>query len=157
MISEYQMILRLLLAAFLGGIVGVERQLNAKAAGFRTHMLVCAGSCLMMLVSMHMVDIYQGIANADPGRIAAQVVSGIGFLGAGTIIRSRASVMGLTTAASLWSVAGVGLAAGAGLFIVSTFAAILIIGSLFVLNKLEGNLICQKHRAEKNNFTNNRR
>jgi putative Mg2+ transporter-C (MgtC) family protein len=137
MITQTQMIIRLMLAALLGGIIGVEREINSKAAGFRTHILVCIGSCLIMLTSMHMVDIYNGIANADPGRIAAQVVSGIGFLGAGTIIRSRASVLGLTTAASLWSAAGIGLAVGSGLFIVSIFTTVLIIGSLLILSKLQ--------------------
>jgi putative Mg2+ transporter-C (MgtC) family protein len=150
MITETHMIIRLLFAALLGGIIGLEREINAKAAGFRTHVLVCIGSCLIMLVSMHMVDIYRGIANADPGRIAAQVVSGIGFLGAGTIIRSRASIHGLTTAASLWSVAGVGLAAGSGLFKVSAFAALLILGSLLVLNKVRPKIKRSENRIKIN-------
>ena len=137
MITETQMIIRLMLAAFLGGAVGIEREISSKAAGFRTHILVCIGSCLIMLTSMHVFDIYRGVVNADPGRIAAQVVSGIGFLGAGTIIRSRASVFGLTTAASLWSVAGIGLAVGSGLFIVSIFTTMLIIGILLVLNRVQ--------------------
>ncbi|MFA5068769.1 MAG: MgtC/SapB family protein [Candidatus Omnitrophota bacterium] len=137
MVTEFQMIVRLVLSAILGGIVGLEREINSKAAGFRTHTLVCIGSCLIMLTSMHMFDIYKGIAGVDPARIAAQVVSGIGFLGAGTIIRSRVSIHGLTTAASLWSVAGVGLAVGSGLFIVSLFATALIIGSLFILRRFQ--------------------
>jgi putative Mg2+ transporter-C (MgtC) family protein len=144
MLTEMQMIVRLILAAFLGGIVGIEREIHSKAAGFRTHILVCIGSCLIMLTSMHMFDIYQGLVNADPGRIAAQVVSGIGFLGAGTIIRSRASVLGLTTAASLWAVAGIGLAVGSGLFIVSIFTAVLIIASLFALNKVQDKIVLKK-------------
>jgi putative Mg2+ transporter-C (MgtC) family protein len=137
MLSETQMIIRLLYAAFLGSIVGIEREMHEKAAGFRTHMLVCIGSCIIMLTSMHMTEIYRGIANADPGRIAAQVVSGIGFLGAGTIIRSRMSVKGLTTAASLWAIAGIGLAVGSGLFVVSGFSTVLIVVSLLVLNKVQ--------------------
>jgi len=145
MITQAQMITRLMLAAFLGGLVGIEREINSKAAGFRTHILVCIGSCLIMLTSMHMFDIYRGFANVDPGRIAAQVVSGIGFLGAGTIIRSRASVLGLTTAASLWSVAGIGLAVGSGLFIVSIFTTVLIIGSLLVLSKVQNKVGHRKH------------
>ncbi len=140
MITEVQMIIRLLLAAFLGGIIGIERELHEKAAGFRTHILVCIGSCLIMLTSMHIFEVYRNVAAVDPGRIAAQVVSGIGFLGAGTIIRSRASVLGLTTAASLWSVAGIGLAVGSGLFILSTFSTVLILASLLVLNKVHGRL-----------------
>jgi len=137
MLTETQMILRLLFAAFLGGAVGLEREIHDKAAGFRTHILVCIGSCVIMLTSMHMFDIYKGIADADPGRIAAQVVSGIGFLGAGTIIRSRASIVGLTTAASLWSIAGIGLAIGSGLFIVAAFGTGLILASLYILSKFD--------------------
>jgi putative Mg2+ transporter-C (MgtC) family protein len=150
MLTEMQMIVRLILAAFLGGIVGIEREIHSKAAGFRTHILVCIGSCLIMLTSMHMFDIYQGLVNADPGRIAAQVVSGIGFLGAGTIIRSRASVLGLTTAASLWAVAGIGLAVGSGLFIVSIFTAVLIIASLFALNKVQDKIVLKKQPIDRN-------
>jgi len=135
-LTEVQMIIRLIYAALLGGIIGIEREVHEKAAGFRTHILVCIGSCIIMLTSMHIFEIYKGIADADPGRIAAQVVSGIGFLGAGTIIRSRVSIVGLTTAASLWSIAGVGLAVGSGLFIVSAFATVLILASLLVLSKV---------------------
>ena len=136
MLTEVQMIVRLLCAAFLGGVVGIEREMHEKAAGFRTHILVCIGSCVIMLTSMHLFDVYNGVASVDPGRIAAQVVSGIGFLGAGTIIRSRVSVVGLTTAASLWSIAGEGLAVGSGLFIMSAFATVLILSSLLVLSKV---------------------
>ncbi|MDP8292710.1 MAG: MgtC/SapB family protein [Candidatus Orphnella occulta] len=144
MLTEVQMVIRLLYAAVLGGVVGIEREVHEKAAGFRTHILVCIGSCVIMLTSMHIFDIYNGIADVDPGRIAAQVVSGIGFLGAGTIIRSRVSVVGLTTAASLWSIAGVGLAVGSGLFIVSAFATVLILASLLVLSKVHDKVSCKQ-------------
>ncbi|MDD5504917.1 MAG: MgtC/SapB family protein [Candidatus Omnitrophica bacterium] len=145
MVTELQMVLRLILSAVLGGIVGLEREINSKAAGFRTHTLVCIGSCLMMLTSMHIFDIYIGLTDVDPARIAAQVVSGIGFLGAGTIIRSRVSIHGLTTAASIWSVAGVGLAVGSGLFIISFFATALIVVSLFILRKFQDKI---SHRQQ---------
>jgi putative Mg2+ transporter-C (MgtC) family protein len=137
MVTNIEMMLRLGLAAILGGVIGLEREVSEKAAGFRTHILVCVGSCIIMLTSMHLFEIYKGIADVDPGRIAAQVVSGIGFLGAGTIIRSRASVIGLTTAASLWSIAGVGLAIGSGLYKISIFATALMLGTLFLLNRIE--------------------
>lgn len=137
MVTQAEMILRLVLALILGGMVGFEREAHAKAAGFRTHILVCLGAALIMLTSMHIFDIYKGVTGADPARIAAQVVSGIGFLGAGTIIRSRASVVGLTTAASLWTIAGVGLAIGSGLYLVGTVAAVLILISLKVLSRLQ--------------------
>ncbi len=108
------LLLRLATATFLGALVGLERERLERAAGFRTHALVCVASALIMVVSIY------GFAETgmlDPSRIAAQVVSGIGFLGAGVIIFRRNTVRGLTTAASLWSVAGVGLAAGSGLYI----------------------------------------
>ena len=110
-----QMIIRLCAAAILGGIVGVERGSADRPAGLRTHILVCAGSALIMMVSLYGSD---GLtAGRDSSRIAAQVVSGIGFLGAGTILREGFSVKGLTTAASLWAVSCVGLAVGSGFFV----------------------------------------
>ena len=117
MMPEQQIILRLLVSAVLGSVVGLEREGLNWVAGLRTHMLVCVGSTLFMIVSAFgFADI---IGNErvmlDPSRVAAQVVSGIGFLGAGTIILRREVVRGLTTAASLWSVAAVGLAVGGGL------------------------------------------
>jgi len=136
MVANTEMILRLLLAAVLGGAVGFEREIHEKAAGFRTHILVSIGACVIMLTSMHVADIYAGLAIADPTRIAAQVVSGIGFLGAGTIIRSRASIVGLTTAASLWAIAGIGLAVGSGLYVLAIFTTFLILASLIILNKV---------------------
>ncbi len=140
-ISDLDMILRLLLAAILSGLVGYEREIHGRVAGFRTHILVCVGSTLIMLTSMHIFDLYKGLATPDPGRIAAQVVSGIGFLGAGTIIRFKASVRGLTTAASLWTVAGIGLAVGSGLFIPATVTTIIVLATLFFLNIFERSLI----------------
>ena len=117
---NWDMILRLLLATVLGGAVGIERGSGDRPAGFRTHILVCTGSALIMLVSMYGFDdtYVSGISNAnnrDSARIAAQVVSGIGFLGAGTIMHEGVTVRGLTTAASLWMVSAIGLAAGAGM------------------------------------------
>lgn len=140
MVTQTQMVLRLLLALLLGGMVGFEREAQAKAAGFRTHILVCMGACLIMLTSMHIFDIYKGVASVDPARIAAQVVSGIGFLGAGTIMRFKASVVGLTTAASLWAISGVGLAVGVGLYLVSIVTAVLMLISLVLLSKIENRL-----------------
>lgn len=118
------LMLRLATATFLGALVGLERERLERAAGFRTHALVCVASALIMVVSIYG---FEGSAALDPSRIAAQVVSGIGFLGAGVIIFRRNTVRGLTTAASLWSVAGVGLAAGSGLYIPA------VAGTLFML------------------------
>ncbi len=141
MISDAQIIIRLLLAVFLGGLVGLERELHGRVAGFRTHILVCLGSALIMLTSIYIFILYQGLALTDPSRIAAGVVTGIGFLGAGTIIRFKASVRGLTTAASLWTVAGVGLAVGSGFYVASFTTVILVIASLFLLTKLEQKMV----------------
>lgn len=127
----------LLMATILGGAVGLERESANRPAGFRTHILVCVGSALVMLVSIEMFKQYQGMVNADPGRIAAQVISGIGFLGAGTIMREGATIRGLTTAASLWVVAGIGLASGSGLYIPAFTAVVFILFTLKFMSKVE--------------------
>ncbi|MCP4650943.1 MAG: MgtC/SapB family protein [PVC group bacterium] len=129
--------LRLILAAFLSGLIGYERELHGRAAGLRTTILVGVGSCLMMITSMHIQEMYRGIAVVDPARIAAQVVSGIGFLGAGTILRFRASVRGLTTAAGLWAVAGIGLAVGSGFYSAALISTAVIYIVLVTLSRVE--------------------
>ncbi len=132
--SEYEIIIKLVLAALLGGFIGLERESLSRPAGLRTYTLVCVGSALAMVVSLDMYYQYYQTVNADPGRIAAQVVSGIGFLGAGTIMREGATVRGLTTAAGLWVVACIGLAVGAGLYLpaIVTTAVILFVLIYFV-------------------------
>lgn len=125
-----EIIFKLALACILGGIVGLERESLNRPAGFRTYTVVCVGSALAMIVSIDMFTQYYHHVNADPGRIAAQVISGIGFLGAGTIMKEGASIRGLTTAAGLWVVACIGLAAGAGMYMAAIVATFLI---LFVL------------------------
>src|SRR5438045_3802502 len=110
--ADLEMAGRLCLAGLLGGLIGFEREVNSQPAGLRTHMIVSLGSCLIMLVSIHMSELAPG--RSDPARIAAQVVAGIGFLGAGAIMRSGLSVRGLTTAACLWTAAAIGLAVGCG-------------------------------------------
>jgi putative Mg2+ transporter-C (MgtC) family protein len=137
MLADIEIIKRLLIAVILSGLVGLERETHGRAAGLRTHILVCLGSTLITLTSMHIFEIYRGVTSIDPARIAAQVVSGIGFLGAGTIIRSRASIRGLTTAASLWTVAGIGLAVGVGFYQGAYTATLLVLITLFLLNKIE--------------------
>ncbi|HAA08864.1 MAG TPA: methyltransferase [Syntrophomonas sp.] len=128
--SVYEIIFKLALAGILGGVIGLERESLNRPAGLRTYTLVCVGSALAMVVSLDMYFQYYQTVNADPGRIAAQVISGIGFLGAGTIMREGATVRGLTTAAGLWVVACIGLAVGAGLYIPAIATTILI---LFIL------------------------
>ncbi len=139
--SDLDVFLRLFLAACLSGLVGYERERHGRAAGLRTHILVGVGSALMMLTGLHLFEAYHGRANIDPGRIAAQVVSGIGFLGAGTIMRFRASVRGLTTAASLWAVAGIGLAAGCGFYAGAVATTLIMLGVLYWLTKVEWQLV----------------
>jgi len=127
--SDADMLIRLVSAALLGSIIGLERERILWAAGIRTHMLVCVGSCLIMVVSQY------GFANVlteknvvlDPSRIAAQVVSGIGFLGAGSILARGEIVKGLTTAASIWTVAAIGLAVGGGLYLAASSSTIIIL------------------------------
>lgn len=114
--EHIDLIMRLGSAAVLGGLIGFERELHGKVAGFRTHSLVSVGSALIMLVSIHVFTLYGDKTTVDPSRIAAQVVSGIGFLGAGTIIRAGMGIKGLTTAAGLWTASGIGLACGLGYF-----------------------------------------
>lgn len=128
--SVYEIIFKLALAGILGGLIGLERESLNRPAGLRTYTLVSVGSALAMVVSLDMYFQYYQTVNADPGRIAAQVISGIGFLGAGTIMREGATVRGLTTAAGLWVVACIGLAVGAGLYIPAIGTTILI---LFIL------------------------
>lgn len=112
--GDWDVAVRLIMATFLGGIIGLERERHGKDAGFRTHSLVCVGSALIMIVSTEIFEIYKdrGVNVVDPSRIAAQVVSGIGFLGAGAIIRFPQGVKGLTTAAGIFAASGIGLACG---------------------------------------------
>jgi len=137
--SVYEIVFKLTLACILGGIVGLERESLNRPAGFRTYTLVCVGSALAMVVSLDMYFQYYQTVTADPGRIAAQVVSGIGFLGAGTIMKEGATVRGLTTAAGLWGVACIGLAVGAGMYIPAVVTTALILFVLVYFAKFEEN------------------
>ena len=145
---------KLLIAAILGGIIGWERHRRGRPAGLRTHLLVCIGVTLMMLVSEHIFVQYQShghnsILRVDPARIAAQVVTGIGFLGAGTIMRSKASIRGLTTAASLWVVAGIGLAVGSGFILPAIFTTAIAIAILTLNSLVEKKMKRNKYRSIK--------
>src|SRR3984885_7621733 len=137
--SNTEMLIRLLVAAALGGLIGFERERLLWAAGIRTHMLVCVGSCLIMIVSQYgfsNILTYEHVV-LDPSRIAAQVVSGIGFLGAGAILARGEIVRGLTTAASIWTVAAIGLAVGGGLYFAAGSSTVIIIGILAGIKPLE--------------------
>lgn len=128
-------LIRLIAAAFLGGLIGLERELSHKPAGLRTNMLICSGSALFMIVSQLVAG--SGTYSGDPGRIAAQVVAGIGFLGAGVIVHSRGSVVGVTTGATIFVIAAIGLAVGGGYYVPAAAATLIVIVSLLVLGKLE--------------------
>jgi putative Mg2+ transporter-C (MgtC) family protein len=136
------MVVRLLLASLLGGLIGLEREIHGRPAGFRTHLLVSLGSCLFVVTSIEFYEIYgnfsgTGPVGVDPGRVAAQVVTGIGFLGAGAIIREKASIRGLTTAACLWIAAALGVACGVGLHGLAAVVTLVALANLLLLKKLE--------------------
>lgn len=139
---ELAILVKLILAAIAGGAVGLEREKHGRPAGLRTHLLVALGACLMMIISeaFHLKYAMHDATSAlrlDPGRTAAQIITGIGFLGAGVIIKEGASVRGLTTAASLWLSAGLGMAFGMGLFIPGAMATVMALLSLIFLKRLE--------------------
>ncbi|HEX7197514.1 MAG TPA: MgtC/SapB family protein [Candidatus Limnocylindria bacterium] len=131
--TQIELTVRLVVALLLGAVIGWERELQRMPAGFRTHALVALGAAIFTVVSAYA---FTGPLS-DPTRIAAQIVSGVGFLGGGAILHYGGTVRGLTTAASLWAVAAVGMAAGAGLFVVATVSAVLVIVALEVFQRLE--------------------
>lgn len=127
-------IFKLVLSLVLGSIVGLERKHKGQIAGLRTFALISMGATLAMILSIYVPQEYMGLKNGDPGRVAAQVITGVGFLGAGAIIQMKGSVRGLTTAAGIWMVATIGMAVGVGMYVVSCIATLLII---FILVTLE--------------------
>ena len=130
---EPSIALKLILAAILGGIIGIEREIRDKPAGLRTNILICVGSTLFMSISTKVAEMLGG----DPTRIAAQIISGIGFLGAGAVLHSHGFVLGLTTAATIWVVAGVGMALGSGMYVVAVFATGMSLVTLYFLSFIE--------------------
>ena len=140
-IDIWTTIVRLIISFLLGAIVGTERQMRRREAGLRTFTLICLGSTMAMLISIWIPQIYPNFLNGDPGRIAAQVLTGIGFLGAGAIIQSRGSVYGLTTAACIWVVAVIGLAVGAGMFTAAIIVTALTVTILISLERFEKRML----------------
>lgn len=146
-----EVLLRLFLASFFGALIGLERERKHWAAGLRTHMMVCVGASLIMIVSAFGFRDILGTANValDPSRIAAQVVSGIGFIGAGAILFSRQeTIRGLTTASSIWVVAAIGLAVGGGLYFAASATTVIALVILWVLNSLEINFFRKANKKE---------
>ena len=148
MLTDSQIISRLVVTVILSGLIGLERQVHKRTAGLRTHILVALGSCLIMLTSLYVFDIYKEITKLDPARIAAGVITGIGFLGAGTIIRDKEGIRGLTTAASLWVVAGIGLASGCGFLNAAIYTTALALIVLFLLRYVEGLIFAEDKGKE---------
>jgi len=149
-ISYWELALRVVLAVVAGGLVGLEREWSNHAAGFRTHILVCLGATSIMLLSVYGFSAFADEVNVrmDPARLAAQVISGIGFLGAGAIMRNGFTISGLTTAASLWVVAAIGLCVGAGFYFVSLLTTFVVLFSLFLLNRWEKRFFSLKRKRK---------
>lgn len=140
--QQREMFLKLVLAAALGALIGLEREASGKPAGFRTNLLICLGAALLTELSRIVaLEPGTGMLRSDPGRIAAQIVSGMGFLGAGTIMKARGAVTGLTTAATLWVVAAIGMAVGAGAYAPAVLATMLVMAALFLLVRVEDQMI----------------
>ena len=143
MIPAYEIVIRLLLGAAIGGIVGFEREVHGRAAGFRTQLIVCVASVLIMIVSenyYYHIRALDPTLRIDPARISAGALIGIGFLGAGVIIKSGFAIRGLTTAASIWIVSAIGLAIGGGLYFEGAFTAVITVTALVALRKVERNI-----------------
>ena len=143
----FDIILRVFVAAILGFIIGFERELTSKFAGLRTHILVCIGSCIFTILSIWVFPTVvadgQYQAYGDPARIAAQILTGIGFIGGGTVLRHGSSVFGLTTAATLWTTASIGMAVGCGQIILAVVATLLTMCVLVLIRKLETGFLKQ--------------
>jgi putative Mg2+ transporter-C (MgtC) family protein len=139
---------KLTLAVLLGGAIGLERQMAGKASGLRTNILICLGSALIMDLSMNLGTSFGDIRVGDPGRIAAQVVTGIGFIGAGTIMQSRGAITGLTSAATIWMVAAIGLTVGAGFYVEALGATALVMLVLAGLGRLEYKMLRMQRTHE---------
>ncbi len=150
---------RLIASIFLASLLGIERELTGKVAGLRTHILVCAGACVFTLLSlygfkMHVMEGFSGVN--DPARIGAQIITGIGFIGAGTIMRNGSNVLGITTAATLWMAAAIGMSCGCGLYSIATLATLLTLVVLIVIRKFEKKVLSdhlKKYRNVKVNIS----
>lgn len=137
-------LVRILISFFLGMLIGIERETHHQPAGMRTHILICIGSTVVMLVSIFIPQTFTDFQNGDPGRIAAQVVSGIGFLGAGAILKFGTDIKGLTTAASIWAMAAIGLAVGAGMFVIALIGVGVVLFALTILDLFEKKLFKER-------------
>ncbi len=145
MLSDVEIAVRLLVALGFGALIGLERELHKKTAGLRTHMLVSLSTCLLMVLSIETGEEFEAIA--DPTRIAAGVITGIGFLGAGSIIRHGANIQGLTTAASIWTAAAVGLTTGVAMYLPAAIVVALALFTLYTVNRVDSVLKIHERRS----------
>ena len=136
-ITNSDIIMRLLIALIIGGLTGLERERSHQFAGFRTHILVSVGSCITSITSLSLFFEYSDYANIDPARLSAQVLSGIGFLGAGAILKTSNGIRGLTTAAGIWATACIGIAVGYGYYVLSISAWLFVMVTLYILKNID--------------------
>jgi len=148
MLAWWEIVIRILLSMFIGGIVGVQREFQRTAAGFRTHTLVALGACVAMLTNEYLFRMYAPMSNMDIARMGSYVISGIGFLGAGSIIKDGFRIQGLTTAAGLWVVACLGIAAGAGFYIAALAGTFMVVLTLTLLKVIEDKFMRKKKRTQ---------
>ena len=139
-----EIIIKLILALFAGGITGIEREKSHQYAGFRTHILVSVGACMTSMTSLELFNVYSSSVNIDPARLPAQVLSGIGFLGAGAILKTSNGVKGLTTAAGLWATACIGITIGYGQYTLSIAAWFFVMTTLYILKKFDSTFFAKK-------------
>ncbi|MEG0856908.1 MAG: MgtC/SapB family protein [Terrisporobacter sp.] len=137
LLNNGEVIVKLLLAVVVGGFTGLEREKSNQFAGFRTHILVCIGSCVTSIIGLQLFNQYSGVSNMDPARLPAQVLSGIGFLGAGAILKNSNGIRGLTTAAGIWTTACIGIAIGYGQYVLGITAWALVLATLYLLKKFD--------------------
>jgi len=141
---EYDIYIRVLAAVLLGFVIGLEREYSNKYAGLRTHILVCLGACVFTIISIHGFPVLAGTTSRDTARVAAQIVTGIGFIGGGTVLRHGETVIGLTTAATLWIAAAIGMACGAGMYDLAIASSLLSVIVLVCVRIFEKNVL-KKH------------
>lgn len=148
MLAWWEIVARIVLAMVIGGVVGVQREFQRTAAGFRTHTLVALGACVAMLTNEYLFRTFSPMSNMDIARMGSYVISGIGFLGAGSIIKDGFKIQGLTTAAGLWVVACLGIAAGAGFYIAAFAGTFMVVITLTLLKVMEDKFMRKKHRTQ---------
>ena len=153
-LRDYEIIIKLLLAVVAGGFTGYEREKSNQFAGFRTHILVSIGSCITSIIALDLYSKYSATSNIDPARLPAQVLSGIGFLGAGAILKNSNGIRGLTTAAGIWATACIGIAIGYGQYVIGISSWLLVIVTLYTLKNFDKVISKRRQTVLKSTITN---